>query len=83
MNGYVHTFEMNDIKYSIHNCDDFFKRLTKVKQVNNRSITYYKNSEVLLYSCSHERYDLVYRIKNRLGLNNKKETTNERKNKTS
>jgi hypothetical protein len=81
MNGYVHTFQMDDVKYDINNCDKFFKRLTKVKNVNNRNKLYYHNNEVFAYSCSHEQYDLVYRIKNRLGLNNKKETIiDERKN---
>jgi hypothetical protein len=83
MNGYVHSFEMNDVKYSAYNCDKFFNRLTKHKVVNNRSRLYYNNKEVFSYSCVHERHDVVYRLKNRLGLNNKKETTNERKNKTS
>ena len=80
MNGYVHTFQMDNVKYDPNNCDKFFKRLTKVKNVNNRSKLYYHNSEVFAYSCSHEQYDLVYRIKNRLGLNNKKEIIDERKN---
>ena len=81
MNGYVHTFEMDDVKYNAYNCDNFFKRLTKVKTVNNKSKTYYNGKEVFAYSCSYEQYDLVYRIKNRLGLNNKKETIiDERKN---
>jgi len=26
MNGYVHTFEMNDVRYDPYNCDKFFKR---------------------------------------------------------
>jgi hypothetical protein len=80
MNGYVHTFQMDDVKYDPNNCDKFFKRLTKVKNVNNRNKLYYHNNEVFAYSCSHEQYDLVYRLKNRLGLNNKKETIDERKN---
>jgi hypothetical protein len=83
MNGYVHTFEMNDVRYDPYNCDKFFKRLTKHQVVNNRSKLYYNGKEVFAYSCIHERHDLVYRLKNRLGLNNKKETTNERQTKTS
>jgi hypothetical protein len=80
MNGYVHTFQMDDVKYNPNNCDKFFKRLTKQQVVNNRSKLYYNGKEVFAYSCSHEQYDLVYRVKNRLGLNNKKETIDERKN---
>jgi len=80
MNGYVHTFQMDDVKYDPNNCDKFFKRLTKQQVVNNRSKLYYNGKEVFAYSCSHEQYNLVYRVKNRLGLNNKKETIDERKN---
>lgn len=78
MNGYVHSFEMRDVTYSPHNCEKFLKRLTKQYVVNNRSKLYYNKQELFAYTCSHERENIVYRIKNRLGLNNKKETTNER-----
>jgi hypothetical protein len=83
MNGYVHSFEMRDINYSAYNCEKFLKRLTKQYVVNNKSKLYYNKTEVFAYTCSHERENLVYRIKTRLGLNNKKETTNERTNKRS
>ena len=70
MNGYAHSFEMKDVKYSPYNCDNFFKRLTKVKTVNNKSRLYYNNHEVFAYSCSHEKETIAYRFKDRLGLNN-------------
>ena len=73
MNGYVHSFEMRDVKYSAHNCDNFLKRLTKQYVVNNKSRLYYNRTEVFAYTCSHERENVVYRIKTRLGLNNYRE----------
>jgi hypothetical protein len=70
MNGYAHSFEMRDVRYSAHNCDNFLKRLTKQYVVNNRSKLYYNKKEVFAYTCSHERESVAYRIKDRLGLNN-------------
>ncbi len=49
MNGYIHTFEMNDVHYNAYNCDKFFKRLTKHQVVNNRSRLYYNGKEVFAY----------------------------------
>ena len=72
MNGYVYSFEMNDVKYSAHNCERFFKRLTKVGVVNKRTVSTYNKHEVFAYTCSHQKEELVHRLSVRLGITNER-----------
>ncbi len=85
MNGTVYNLGYEIDSYSARICDKLFDKVTYIGKASgkNRYGTFYKGKEVFAYSCIHERHDLVYRLKNRLGLNNKKETTNERQTKTS
>ena len=72
MNGYVHTFEMHDVKYSASNCEIFLKRLTKYGVVNNKLVLTYNKQQVFAYTCTQEKEDLVHRLSVRLGITNER-----------